>query len=64
MIISKESDRMKFLSIISSVYVSSSVPVAYFDPDSLAPFFFLTVWYVSIVGAYEFWDRFERRVAK
>jgi hypothetical protein len=55
---------MKFLSIVSSVYVSTSVPVAYFDPDSLAPFFLLTVWYVSIVGVYEIWNRMEGRITR
>ena len=55
---------MKFLPIVSSIYVSTSVPVAYFDPDSLAPFFLLTVWYVSIVGVYEIWSSMERRIAK
>ena len=52
---------MKFLSIISSVYVSSSALTAYFYPELFIP---LTVSYVSGVSAHELWNRFERRIAK
>ena len=52
---------MRFLSIISSVYVSSSALMAYLYPELFIP---LTVSYVSGVGAYELWNRFERRIGK
>ena len=52
---------MKFLSIVSSIYVSSSALTAYFYPELFIP---LTVSYVSGVSAYELWNRFERRIAK
>ena len=52
---------MKFLPIVSSIYVSSSALTAYLYPELFIP---LTVSYVSGVGAYELWNRFERRIAK
>ena len=54
-------NQMRFLSIISSVYVSSSALMAYLYPELFIP---LTVSYVSGVGAYELWNRFERRIGK
>ena len=52
---------MKFLPIVSSIYVSSSALTAYLYPELFIP---LTVSYVSGIGAYELWNRFERRIAK
>jgi hypothetical protein len=52
---------MKFLSIISSVYVSSTAIAVYFYPSLFFP---LTVSYISGVGVHELWDRFERRTVK
>ena len=52
---------MKFLSIISSVYVSSSAITAYLYPELFVP---LTISYISGAGVYGLWNRFERRIAE
>ena len=52
---------MKFLSVLSSVYVSSSALTAYIYPELFIP---LTISYVSGVSVYELWNRFERRIVK
>ena len=52
---------MKFLSVVSSIYVSSSALTAYFYPELFIP---LTISYVSGVSVYELWNRFERRTGK
>ena len=52
---------MKFLSVLSSVYVSSSALTAYFYPELFVP---LTISYISGAGVYGLWNRFERRIAE
>lgn len=47
---------MKFLSVLSTVYVSSTAIAAYFYPTLFVP---LTISYVSGAGVYELWSRFE-----
>ena len=48
---------MKFVSMISSIYFSSSIVSSILDPSFFIP---LTIIYVAGVGEYELLDRIER----
>ena len=52
---------MKFLSVLSSVYVSSTAIAVYFYPELFVP---LTISYISGAGVYGLWNKFERKIAK
>ena len=52
---------MKFVPMLSSIYFISSAVSSFLYPPLFIP---LTVSYISGVGAYELWNRMERRIAK
>jgi hypothetical protein len=52
---------MKFLTVLSSVYVSSTAIAVYFYPELFVP---LTISYISGAGVYGLWNKFERKIAK